>query len=104
MAYARNFCTTAKIIADDVLSTGNRKRTVEYLKTLKPVAAGKMISKRRAAVLVPICVDNGEVSLLLTIRGKKLRNNSGQVAFPGGMEDLDDKLVLKKTCVLALFC
>jgi len=45
---------------------------------------------RAAAVLVPV-VDHGEeASVILTKRTEKLRNHSGQVAFPGGRIDATD--------------
>ncbi|MER8708123.1 MULTISPECIES: CoA pyrophosphatase [unclassified Mesorhizobium] len=45
---------------------------------------------RDAAVLIPV-VDHGhEATVLLTRRAEKLRNHSGQVAFPGGTIDQTD--------------
>ncbi len=45
---------------------------------------------RDAAVLIPV-VDHGDrASMLLTKRAEKLRNHSGQVAFPGGRIDATD--------------
>ncbi|MER9237568.1 CoA pyrophosphatase [Mesorhizobium sp. M0633] len=45
---------------------------------------------RDAAVLIPV-VDHGhEATVLLTRRAEKLRNHSGQVAFPGGTIDPTD--------------
>ena len=46
---------------------------------------------RDAAVLVPV-VDRGEeASVILTKRTEKLRSHSGQIAFPGGRIDPDDR-------------
>jgi 8-oxo-dGTP pyrophosphatase MutT (NUDIX family) len=39
---------------------------------------------RRAAVLVPLFVDSGELWTLLTRRAESLPSHRGQVAFPGG--------------------
>ncbi|CCV08848.1 NUDIX hydrolase [Mesorhizobium metallidurans STM 2683] len=45
---------------------------------------------RNAAVLIPV-VDHGrDATVLLTKRAEKLRNHSGQVAFPGGTIDPTD--------------
>jgi 8-oxo-dGTP pyrophosphatase MutT (NUDIX family) len=46
---------------------------------------------RPAAVLVPLYHAGGEWHVLLTQRTSTLANHSGQVAFPGGRADPDDK-------------
>lgn len=48
---------------------------------------------RTAAVLIPVCVHGDEVSLLYTKRAQDLKSHSGQVSFPGGMEDDTDKSI-----------
>lgn len=45
---------------------------------------------RPAAVLVPIVMRAGSLSLLLTRRTEALRQHAGQVSFPGGAIDCDD--------------
>jgi 8-oxo-dGTP pyrophosphatase MutT (NUDIX family) len=45
---------------------------------------------RDAAVLVPVVDHGDEATVLLTKRAEKLRNHSGQVAFPGGRIDSTD--------------
>jgi 8-oxo-dGTP pyrophosphatase MutT (NUDIX family) len=45
---------------------------------------------RNAAVLVPVVDHKGSASVILTKRTEKLRNHSGQVAFPGGSIDPSD--------------
>ena len=39
---------------------------------------------RQAAVLVPLHTNEGEVSLLLTLRQENLRHHGGEISFPGG--------------------
>lgn len=45
---------------------------------------------RDAAVLIPVVDHGAQASVLLTKRAEKLRNHSGQVAFPGGTIDATD--------------
>ena len=44
-----------------------------------------------AAVLVPIFLKEGSLYILLTLRSQQVPTHKGQVAFPGGKEDDDDK-------------
>lgn len=47
--------------------------------------------QHRASVLLPLCHDqNGEPSILFTLRSDSLRAHSGEVSFPGGKRDTDD--------------
>ena len=67
-------------------------------KELIPISAP--IVKRReykfAAVLVPIFTTEGKV--LLTKRSNALRHHKGQIAFPGGKYEVEDKTLLE-TCL-----
>jgi len=53
---------------------------------------------RRAAVLVPLFVKSQELWLLFTKRSDKLLNHRGQVSFPGGAHEPDDR-DLKETAL-----
>lgn len=46
---------------------------------------------RPAGVLVPITVASGMPRLILTKRSSALKHHPGQIAFPGGKVDADDK-------------
>ena len=48
-------------------------------------------AQRRAAVLVPIVVTGFGYELILTRRTESLSTHQGQVAFPGGGQDLSDE-------------
>ncbi|MGH9199289.1 MAG: NUDIX domain-containing protein, partial [Acidimicrobiia bacterium] len=45
---------------------------------------------RRAAVLVPVFVQDGEPHLLLTKRPQAVEHHKGQISFPGGGEEPGD--------------
>ncbi|RUS92165.1 hypothetical protein EGW08_000018, partial [Elysia chlorotica] len=49
------------------------------------------VKHRKAAVLLPITIKDGELSILLTKRSKNLRTHPSTVAFPGGMRDENDE-------------
>lgn len=46
---------------------------------------------RRAAVLIPLFPENGELSILLTVRTHTVETHKGQIAFPGGACDPLDR-------------
>ncbi|MBT4073309.1 MAG: CoA pyrophosphatase [Chloroflexi bacterium] len=48
------------------------------------------IEGRPAAVLVPFCEVNDELSVLFIRRSMNLKNHPGQMAFPGGAADVED--------------
>lgn len=48
------------------------------------------IDARPAAVLVPFCMADGELSVLFIRRSMNLHNHPGQMAFPGGAVDAGD--------------
>jgi 8-oxo-dGTP pyrophosphatase MutT (NUDIX family) len=45
---------------------------------------------KKSAVLVPIFVHEGEISLIFIRRASTLRTHSGEIAFPGGKVDPED--------------
>ncbi|RLM26833.1 CoA pyrophosphatase [Brenneria alni] len=62
------------------------------LQTLRPTLPAHQL--RQAAVLVPI-VCRAHPTLLLTRRASDLRKHGGQVAFPGGAADRDDRSLIE---------
>lgn len=67
---------------------------VELADTLLDTVEGTypeaLTKPRKAAVLLPLYVHNGELSLLFIQRASTLRAHSGEMAFPGGSEDPTD--------------
>jgi 8-oxo-dGTP pyrophosphatase MutT (NUDIX family) len=49
-----------------------------------------LIAPKKAAVLVPLLLDNDEIHLLFTRRNENLAEHSGQVSFPGGSYEFGD--------------
>ncbi|XP_023944971.2 mitochondrial coenzyme A diphosphatase NUDT8-like [Bicyclus anynana] len=68
-----------------LLSKASREKCIAKLKELPTYTTESSTNlKYKAAVLVPLFVQNGEVHILYTVRSSKLRTFSGQVVFPGG--------------------
>jgi len=53
--------------------------------------SGDGIRLKDAAVLVPVIDDGDEARVIFTQRTKTLRNHSGQISFPGGRIDAQDR-------------
>jgi len=50
--------------------------------------------EKRAAVLVPLIINDGELEVLLTIRSTNLSSHAGEVALPGGKIDENDENII----------
>jgi nudix motif 8 len=73
----------SQINLSKLLSEENRKKTLEKFKKYTKLRFGESNPDKHAAILIPMCIVNNEISILYTIRSSKLRNYSGQVCFPG---------------------
>lgn len=74
-----------------IFSNENVKKTVAKFASLKPIRMIAHQPNKRAGVLIPLCVVDGKVALLYTLRAANLKSHRGQVSFPGGMQDVSDK-------------
>lgn len=48
----------------------------------------------RAAVLIPLFEEGGSLHLLLTRRTETVRDHKGQISFPGGRKDSEDRTLM----------
>ncbi|CAD0202457.1 unnamed protein product [Chrysodeixis includens] len=84
--YKLNMSLSPKVL----LSSVSRQKCIANLIELPTIFLTKKVAKKHAAVLVPLCEENGEVCLLYTLRSSNLSSHSGQVSFPGGKMDKDE--------------
>ena len=74
---------------DSIKSVLQKYITTEYSwEKLDKQSLGKL---PKAAVLVPLFIDNGIVHVWLTKRSDKVGVDKGHVSFPGGMKEVSDK-------------
>lgn len=80
MLFKRNF---SQINLEKLLSEENKRKTIEKFRKYTKLRIGERNPDKHAAILIPLCIVDNEISVLYTIRSSKLRNYSGQVCFPG---------------------
>jgi 8-oxo-dGTP pyrophosphatase MutT (NUDIX family) len=61
----------------------------------RPRVAPPGANSRRAAVLVPILLDDGEARVVYTVRRGDLADHAGQISFPGGSAEPSDASLLE---------
>jgi len=65
-------------------------RLRQGLERIRPSRLSVRPGERRAAVLVPVLVGDGEPRLLLERRSARLTHHAGQYGFPGGVVEPED--------------
>ncbi|CAL8358588.1 unnamed protein product [Lota lota] len=68
-----------------------KKQAIDNLKGQVGSKLSEPPFRQKASVLIPLFVNNGELNVLLTLRSKQLRTNAGEVCFPGGKSEPQDK-------------
>ncbi|CAH4029913.1 mitochondrial coenzyme A diphosphatase NUDT8-like [Pieris brassicae] len=76
-----------------LLTASARERCIACLRGLPEFVLEDVSPKKKASVLVPMCVINNEVHLLYTTRSTNLSSHAGQVSFPGGKMDKDENVI-----------
>lgn len=78
--YAKSFDTT---IINNIKTYLTKESRMIISKSI-PLDLHLNTTKRRAAVLIPLCNRFGKPSILFTVRSNNLNTHKGQVSFPGG--------------------
>ncbi|XP_068700517.1 mitochondrial coenzyme A diphosphatase NUDT8-like [Montipora capricornis] len=79
----------------DAFSVANQDRLAQQLGLMKPRRSLLAACTEEAAVFVPFCLVNSVPSVLFTLRSSHLNSHRGEVSFPGGKRDPEDKSLVE---------
>lgn len=81
-------------VFEESIGEENMSRCLQILKSLHFFKQNKKNTTKltgMASVLVPFCHnENGDVSVIVTLRSSTISSHRNQISFPGGNEDKDD--------------
>ena len=69
--------------------TGDVEKIRQSLSDHNPLKNSRV--RKRASVLIPLLESEGGIYVMLTRRSSEMRSHPGQVSFPGGKQDSNDK-------------
>lgn len=75
---------------ESICSEENIRQCIKTMQSAPQVKLSQKKYENEAAVLIPLCKHNDELSLLYTVRSAKLSKHVRQVSFPGGLRDSDE--------------
>lgn len=75
----------------DIISEQNKNECMKRIQSIR-ISPRELTdnNRKRAAVLIPLCIIDKQLSFLYTLRRENLKRHRGQVSFPGGIEDATD--------------
>ena len=76
------------------------KDIIDKFNNYKPYINGYK-SMKRSSVLIPLVKQNGEYFILFELRSKKMRNQPGEISFPGGRIEINEtpkEACIRETC------
>ncbi|XP_078374177.1 mitochondrial coenzyme A diphosphatase NUDT8-like isoform X2 [Oculina patagonica] len=79
---------------NDAFTEDNKERLVKQLGRMKTRRSLLASCTEEAGVFVPFCNVNSVPSVLFTLRSNQLNKHRGEVSFPGGKRDPEDKSVV----------
>ncbi len=79
----RNTLASIRILRERLLPAERSEELVDAVE-------GHLPDARKAAVLVPLFEQDGEIYIVFIRRASTLRSHSGEIAFPGGSVDVTD--------------
>lgn len=78
---------SSKFKKEIICSEDNIHKCVTSMQSAPQVKLSQKQYENEAAVLIPLCLHNDQLSLLYTVRSAKLSKHVRQVSFPGGLRD-----------------